>query len=302
MMKVIITGASGLLGRAMLKSFSSSKFAVIGLAFSRTDGSLVKLDLCDSSSTSDFLKAQKPDIVVHCAVERKGDVFENNPDQAFNLNVRATKNLAQTCAEIGALILYISTDYVFDGTKPPYNVDDEPNPLNKYAVMKLEGEKSLQNTENLNWCVVRVPVLYGMTNDLYESAVTSLYGSLMKSVETKSMVKMNDVERRYPVFCDDVALFVLEICNRYSENRKALGCLHFGGPECMTKYEMVMAMAKLKNISTDFVAADKVAPSSAERPHDCQMSMVKNDDLKLPYHRTTFIDGLKAIFDHIEKM
>ena len=301
-MKVVITGASGLLGRAIFKSFSSSKFAVIGLAFSRTGVSLVKLDLCDFSSASDFLKGQKPDIVVHCAAERRPDVVDSNPDEAFNLNVGTTKNLAQTCAEIGALILYISTDYVFDGTKPPYDVDDEPNPLNKYGEMKLEGEKILQNTENLHWCVLRVPVLYGITKDMSESAVTTLYCNLMKSVETKSMVKMNDVERRYPVFCDDVAPFVLEICNRYSENRETLGYLHFGGAECLTKYEMVMVMAKLKNISTDFVEADKVASSKVKRPYDCQLSMVKSEDLKFPYQRTTFIDGLKAVFDHIEKL
>ena len=300
-MKVVVTGASGLLGRAVYKDITSSfYFDAIGLAFSRTEGGLIKLDLCDFSTTSDFLRAQKPGIVIHCAAERRPDVVDGNPDQAFTLNVETTKNLASTCAEIGALLIYISTDYVFDGTKPPYNVDDVPNPLNKYGEMKLEGENIVKHTANLKWCIVRVPVLYGLTKKLDESAVTILYANLIKSVETKSMVKMNDVERRYPVFCNDVSKFLMEVCNQYQKRQESIGCLHFGGAECMTKYEMVQVMATLKNVSTDFIEAEKTVTSKVKRPYDCQLSMERCEALKIPFERTEFVNGLKLVFEYAE--
>ena len=85
----------------------------------------------------------QPHVIVHCAAERRPDVVENHPDTASQLNVDASGNLAKEAAAIGAFLIYISSDYVFDGTNPPYREEDIPNPLNLYGKTKLEGEKAV---------------------------------------------------------------------------------------------------------------------------------------------------------------
>ncbi len=223
-----------MLGRAIFARLSHS-FECIGTAFSRVSGDLKKLDLRCSEDVKEFLSNWKPDIVVHSAAERRPDEVQKNPDGAYKLNVEVTDTLATVCAELKCFLLYISTDYVFDGDNAPYEVDALPCPINQYGELKLAGENVLMSKETLSWCILRVPVLYGETGDLDESAVTVLFNVLKKSVLTEKPTAMNHVERRYPTFCEDVAQFVHRICLKYHQQQKHLGILHYSGSDCLTK-------------------------------------------------------------------
>ena len=108
----------------------------------------------------DFILAQQPKVIVHAAAERRPDVSAEQPEQVLALNVESTRHLAQCAKEVGAYLIYISTDYVFDGTQPPYEVDDQPSPLNFYGETKLAGERALAEVMD-DYAVLRVPVLYG---------------------------------------------------------------------------------------------------------------------------------------------
>ena len=179
--RVLITGASGLLGRAILKEFSKeNKWEVLGLAYSRSTGSLKKVNLLDFEETKRVIREFRPHILIHSAAERRPDVVENDEDTCLKMNVGVTKTLASTINELNTdlevpehFMLYISTDYVFDGKSPPYQPSDEPNPLNKYGKSKLAGEKAMEIC-HANGGILRVPVLYGSVEYLKESAVTGL--------------------------------------------------------------------------------------------------------------------------------
>ncbi|WP_282073111.1 SDR family oxidoreductase, partial [Janibacter hoylei] len=115
-------------------------------AFSRAAENLIRLDLSDSNAVKAYFQEIKPEIVIHCAAERWPDRCADDPDTAWKLNVGSTEFLAKYCSEIGAQLVYISTDYVFDGSAPPYTTDDTPNPVNFYGRSKLAGEEAvLQN-------------------------------------------------------------------------------------------------------------------------------------------------------------
>ncbi len=144
MPRVLITGASGLLGRALVKEFTRASWEVLGLAYSRAGGVLKKVNLTDSQAVRDILTEYKPAVVVHSAAERSPDVVEKQEGQARKINVDASSNIASICDEIGAYMIYLSTDYVFDGKNPPYKPGDKPNPLNKYGQSKLDGEVAVQ--------------------------------------------------------------------------------------------------------------------------------------------------------------
>ena len=110
-----------------------------GLCYSRPSEDLTSLDLTDLSTTRQFLMDLKPSHVIHAAAQRFPDKVEADLEAARKLNIDSTRNLAEVCKEIGARMIYISTDYVFDGNHPPYFPDNKTNPLNKYGQTKVEG-------------------------------------------------------------------------------------------------------------------------------------------------------------------
>ena len=171
--RVLITGASGLLGRAIVKEFTQSEngWEVLGLAYSRAKGALRKVDLKSKDEVDSVVEEFKPSIVIHSAAERRPDVVEKKEEETKMLNVDATRTIAEASAKANAFFLYISTDYVFDGTNPPYKPTDKPNPLNKYGQSKLDGENvTLEFLPRSG--VLRVPILYGPVEHIHESAVT----------------------------------------------------------------------------------------------------------------------------------
>ena len=173
--RVLVTGASGLLGRAILKEFTrcQDRWEALGLAYSRTKGNLKKLDLRNKDEVARVVEEFRPTIVIHSAAERRPDIVEKNEEETKMLNVTATRNIAEASSKADAFFLYISTDYVFDGSNPPYKPTDKPNPLNKYGQSKLEGENvALEFLPKSG--VLRVPILYGPVEYIHESAVTGI--------------------------------------------------------------------------------------------------------------------------------
>lgn len=159
-MRVVVTGASGLLGRAIYSHFVARSHDVLGLANSRAEPPLVKQDLLDEESLKSRLSDYKPDLIVHSAAERRPDVVQQQPERSQELNVDVPGRLAAISGEIGAKLIYISTDYVFDGSRPPYTVESEPNPLNAYGTSKLLGERAVkENGRDGQVTSLRVPVL-----------------------------------------------------------------------------------------------------------------------------------------------
>ncbi len=140
-MDITVTGASGLVGRSLMRMLADSReHKVHGLAFSRAQPPLERLDLTNEDEVAHYFDRERPEVVVHLAAERRPDIVDKDARRARALNVDATRNLARQCAARGAFLLLISTDYVFDGTNPPYFPDSPVNPLNEYGKMKLESE------------------------------------------------------------------------------------------------------------------------------------------------------------------
>lgn len=137
-MKVIVTGASGLVGRAVVSHVAAEGESVRGFDHAG-------LDITDPSAIEQALAAERPDVVVNCAAWTDVDACESNREHAFAANARGPELLALACGKIDALFISISTDYVFDGTKEGfYTQEDEPNPISVYGHSKLDGERLAQ--------------------------------------------------------------------------------------------------------------------------------------------------------------
>jgi len=280
-MRVLLTGASGLLGRAILAGLRGRRdIELTGTAFSRARTPVIKADLTDPAEVGALFAAAKPDFVIHAAAERRPDIVDRNPSQARALNVAATETVARACAKSGAFLLYISTDYVFDGSNPPYFPDSPVNPLNEYGRLKLEGEARVAAMAAAKAAILRLPILYGPVERLDESAVTEL-ASLLKKGQA---CRVDNWARRYPLHVDDVAAAIEKIIDatasrsggptaggRGAVHQSGLPIYLLSGPVAYTKYEMLAIMAKILGMDASFAAPDAAPSKGAPRPKDCRM-------------------------------
>jgi dTDP-4-dehydrorhamnose reductase len=285
-----ITGATGLLGRAILAEFAAAyEGDFVGTGLSRASGKVEKLDLLDRSAVEAFFETKQPKFIIHSAAERKPDVSEKDPEAAWTLNVDTTEHLAKLCHENGAWLLYLSTDYVFDGTAPPYQPGDDTNPLNYYGKSKLAGEDVIQKVSD-NFGILRVPILYGEIEHLGESAVTSVALDLKGSPTSAQ----DDWAIRYPTHVKDVALLCRQMVEQRSEDEGFRGIFHWSGNEPFTKYQMACIMSPVLGISRETVTADTEPATGTPRPQDCCLESTLLESLAFGRQRS-FADAIVDI-------
>lgn len=155
-MRIVVTGANGQLGKEIAKQGSSHELIL-------TDYDT--LNITDGSAVAAFMKAIKPEAVIHCAAYTNVDGAETDYDGAFRVNVVGSQNMAAGCLEAGARMVYVSTDYVFDGQKQqPYREFDSVNPQSTYGVTKWQGEEMVRRILGRHY-IVRTAWLYGEGNN-----------------------------------------------------------------------------------------------------------------------------------------
>jgi dTDP-4-dehydrorhamnose reductase len=234
------------------------------------------------------------------AANRSPDLCEQNPEQARRVNVDATRTLAEEASSRGAFLIYISTDYVFPGKEgeAPYEADAETNPPNLYGQLKRDGEiAALEGTKDTGLgLVLRVPVLYGPSEDNSESAVNTLIDAVWKSQVPESSVKMDDWALRYPTNTEDVGRVCRDIVIRYIKDRTRLRelpkILQFSSEDRMTKYEICEKFAEVLGLPLDRMIRNKQGndPNApVQRPYDTHLSTKGLTDLGIDVRTTDFV-------------
>ncbi|KAI0355979.1 NAD-P-binding protein [Trametes cingulata] len=280
-MRVIVTGASGVLGSAVYAAYKSAGHTVLGLAYSHPKDDLKPLDLTDASATQTVFADFKPEWVIHCAAERRPDVAEKVPEAARKLNVSVPENLAKLSKALKFKIVYISTDYVFDGTSPPYTPSSPTNPLNLYGQTKRDGELAVLGVTGSHSIVLRVPVLYGPAPKNSDSAVNILIDVV--SDQSGKQYKMDHYATRYPTNVVDIADFLVRL-STLPHSRVIPPILHYSAGEPFTKYEMCLIFARILGLPHAHIIADAEPPKDGTpRPRDCQLYTRETEDLMEGY-------------------
>ncbi|SAL67837.1 dTDP-4-dehydrorhamnose reductase [Caballeronia udeis] len=291
--KVALIGASGLLGRAVANELTAfPRWQVVRTAFRHGDASTVTLDVRDESAVREFITDHAPDAIVVASAERRPDVCENDPALARALNVDALGFIASAAQEIGSWVLSISTDYVFDGTRPPYQPDDVPNPLNAYGRSKLDGEQALLQS-GAQSCVLRLPLLYGPVIDWGESAVTSLTPAIVESVRGPAPAVMDAWATRYPTFTPDVAVVIRQLLERHEIGESVTGVKHWSGDEPMTKFGIAQSIARVLNVDAR-ITAQHTPIDATPRPRNCHLASDALEALKIG-QRTPFDTAIRSV-------
>ena len=193
-LRVAITGAAGILGTALRECLPEGPDSMETVGLTRAD-----LDVTRPEEVRTKLEEISPDVVVHAAAYTKVDAAEEEPDLAREVNAAGTAHVARTCAALGCRLLYLSTDYVFDGTSDrPYREDDPVSPVGVYGTTKWEGEVAIRAHGPADSLVVRTAWVYGPAGRNFVDAILEK-GNLAEPIRV-----VND-QRGAPTYSADLA-------------------------------------------------------------------------------------------------
>ena len=194
---VMITGAGGLLGRAMQARLTDSGWRVVALP-------RMQLDITNEEHVRRAVEAAAPSVLINCAATADVDRCEVEPDWAYAINEKGPRFLARACREFGADIVHVSTDYVFDGSKEGfYTQEDEPRPLGVYGKAKLAGEFAVRE-EAERFYIVRTSWLFGKGGKNFGSRVIEY---ARKGAQLKGVIDQTSI----PTYAPDLASRIEEI-------------------------------------------------------------------------------------------
>lgn len=267
MQKFLVTGTSGLLGSRIVEQ-TEEHYDIIPTY--RTKPFLpnsVRMDITAEDNVQRVFSNFKPDTVIHTAAETNVDKCEVSKKHAWKVNVEGTKNVANMCNKIGAQILYISTDYVFDGEKGLYTEEDDPNPINYYGLTKLEGEKYITKTCK-DYVIIRTSVLYG-----WHPWKSNFLKWVIKSLEENRRINVVKDHYNSPTLADNLAVVILEIIEKDLK-----GLYHTAGSERINRFEFALEVAKNFDLDSRLIKPIKMSELkawAAKRPRDSSLRIDK---------------------------
>jgi dTDP-4-dehydrorhamnose reductase len=250
-MKVLITGANGLIGQhigiLLLKS-NDIKLLPTGIGESRVkdfEKIYQKLDISNTSKLKSFLKFENPDIVINCAAISHVDTCEEFPDKCLNVNVNGVKNLVDSLKSNSKLI-HLSSDFVFDGTSLNYKENDKTNPLSVYGKSKLQAEEYIQQNF-INHQIIRTVLVFGFGENLSRNNIlTWVYSSLSQN---KKIKVVNDQVRK-PTYVKDLAKAIFELMVI-----KQNSTFHISGEEEISIFQLAKKVADVYSFDKNLISS-----------------------------------------------
>ena len=257
-MKILITGANGQLGHELVRASIASGNEVVATSHET-------LDITKKSDVDAAITAARPDVVIHAAAWTAVDACESDPEKALLVNGTATKYIADVAHSVGAHVVYISTDYVFDGSKAtPYEEGDATNPQSVYGSSKLAGERALGATDS----IVRISWVCGFYG-------ANMVKTILRLAE-QPQLKFVDDQIGNPTFADDAAAMIVRLA---AEKRP--GTWHVTNQGDVSWYEFAREVLIAGGFDPDKVAPIKThelqPPRPAKRPFN---SVLNNASLK----------------------
>lgn len=265
-MKILVTGAAGLVGRALVEHCSASGDDV--LAYDHRD-----LDVGDTAAVQTAIGDRRLDAIINCAAWTDVDGCERDPDKAQRVNSLGPENLARAARDANAVLITISTDYVFDGAKEGfYTQRDQPSPISVYGRYKLEGERRAQEA-HARTIVVRSGYIFGPGGKNFLSNVVS-------RAERGETLKAIADHWGTPTYGDDLAVRLRELAIR-----DLPGIYHVvnsgDGASFETFSREALRLAGLDDADLEVVQGDSLG-RPAPRPHNSRLKCLVSDAIGLP--------------------
>lgn len=258
-MKFLVTGVNGQLGHDVVIKLKEISLDVI--APGREE-----FDLTNAEQVTSYILKEKPDVIIHCGAYTAVDKAEDERDLCYTVNVKGTKSVVEAAKEINAKVVYISTDYVFDGLgQEPHSEDKDTNPVNYYGFTKEQGEKIVKDEIDKHF-IVRTSWVYGSNGNNFVK-------TMLKLAETKKEISVVSDQLGAPTYTKDLAEFIVSLVqtNNY-------GAYHGVNEGFCSWYEFTKLIFQKSGIEVEVNSiSTKEYPTKAKRPLNSRL-MKENTD------------------------
>lgn len=257
--KILVTGANGQLGYDVIKQLEELKINVIG-----TDNDT--LDITKKDDVEARILEEKPDVVIHCAAYTAVDKAEDEKGLCYAVNVDGTRNIAEAVKKVNATMVYISTDYVFDGIgEEPHIEEKKLNPINYYGYSKAQGEQIVRELLE-KYFIVRTSWVYGKNGNNFVK-------TMLKLAESRSEISVVNDQIGAPTYTKDLAFLISEMVRT-----KHYGTYHAVNEGYTSWYEFAKQIFKESgiNINVNPIASSEY-PTKAERPKNSRLAKANLD-------------------------
>jgi len=260
--EVLITGSNGQLGKTVFALHQGNNYKALNFTFTTK----ATLDISNQEQVDRYFQSNNFNYCINCAAYTAVDRAEEEKEEAFLINAIGVRNLAEACKKYGVILIHISTDFVFDGSKnEPYSETDIPNPINVYGASKLQGERNIQSILE-NYFIIRTSWLYSEFGNNFVKTMLRL------GAEKEELHVVND-QIGSPTYAQDLVEVVLEII--ISGNKK-FGLYHFSNKGAISWFEFAQAIFKLGQISIKLNSIQtKNYPTPARRPKNSVLESLK---------------------------
>lgn len=265
-MKVLVTGSAGMVGSQVVKDLTNNSHDVFA-AFHKTQpdyGMPTELDLLHLNKIEPAVDKIKPDAIIHLAALTNVDLCETQKDLALKINAQATDKISKAAAKHGSFLVYVSTDYVFDGESGMKKENDKTNPVDFYGRSKLEGEQAVQNSAS-SWCIARTSTPYG-----YHKKKKSFPSWVAENLKQKNNIYVVTDQFTSPTYVPNLSSMLIEVAQR-----QITGTIHLAGSTRISRHDMATLVAETLNLDKSLinpVTMDKMK-WDAKRPRDSSLDV-----------------------------
>lgn len=272
---VLIIGANSFLGNKVF-DLLPKKYEGFGTCFSKKEPKYRQLDITSKEQVNKIFKEITPDIVILISAFTDVDLAEEMKDIAQNVNVNGTQNVVDACQNSNAKLVYISSDYIFDGKNSPYTEESTPNPINYYGKTKLEAENIVKSLND--FIIIRPAIMYGYNNENDKpDFVKTTIEKLKDSGGLNEKVFVDYFRIKYPTLIDDIANAIYLLIDK-----DAKGIFNVSGDEGVTRYEWAIKVADFFNLPiNNLVGINK--KENVNKPRDVKLDTSKIKKLGMKF-------------------
>lgn len=271
-------GGGGQLGTKIVEQ-AKDRFQVYATYLTRkpllNKSNIFQIDKTSLENILTLFQRVRPEVVIDTAALHNVDYCETHKDEARLANFEGTRNVAEACSKHNARMIFISSDYVFDGIKGDYTEDDDTNPVNIYGMTKLEGEKVVSQTCR-NYAIARPSVIYGYVSSAQRESSSGKPLNfaiwLTQKLRNNESVKIVNDQYSSPTLADNLAEALLEL----AESKKT-GTYHTAGKTRITRYDFAVKIAEKLNLDQKLIAPIETSQLKqlAKRPMDSSLRVDK---------------------------
>src|SRR5712692_5562583 len=268
-MRILVTGASGLLGNRLIELALKRGHDVISGYKDHVPGygKPMAFDLTQSAEVRRVFSEVHPDVVINAAAMTDVDKCELEAEAAFAANSKAVSNIVDAAKETESFVVQVSTDYVFDGDRGGYSEHDETHPVNKYGESKLEGEEAvMRGLDKEMWSIARSSVVYGWGRASRPNAATFVYEKLSKG----ESIRMVHDQFSSPTLNTSLSAMLIEIAER-----RIPGIIHTAGASRLNRFDFALGLAKTFQLDATLIQAVQARELQwkAKRPTDSSLNV-----------------------------